>query len=116
MIDNKHTQYAIMTEKTEYGYVPNYDELVANAPNDEMKAKWIESKELHARMLKSDFPKASAFAYNGIYMMKMACGHYEIFQHHARDESDLIDWIELMQVEEKNRKCYIIYKRNKRYI
>ena len=103
MITN--TQYAIMTEKTEYGYVPNYDELVANAPNDEMKAKWIESKEFHARMLKSDYPKASAYAYNGIYMMKMACGHYEIFQHQARDESDLVEWIALMHEDKNYKKC-----------
>lgn len=85
-------------------YIPNYDELVANAPNDEMKAKWIECKETLARIGKED-AKYDGFAFNGIYMMKMACGHYEIFQHHARSESDLVDWIELMQSDKYYKKC-----------
>ncbi len=107
MIDKNNTQYQIMTDENKNNadaYVPNYDELIANAPNDEMKAKWIECQELHEKWGKED-AKFGGFAFNGVYMMKMACGHYEIFQHHARSESDLIDWIALMQVEEKNRKC-----------
>ena len=105
MIDNKNTQYCIMSDEQRNdagAYIPNYDELIANAPNDEMKAKWIASKELHDEIGKKD-ARFSGFAFNSIYMMKMACGHYEIFQHMARTESDLVEWIEMMQSE--NRKC-----------
>lgn len=105
MIDKNNTQYCIMTDeqKNDAGsYVPNYDELVVNAPNDEMKAKWIESKELHSKLAKKD-ARFGGFAFNSIYMTKMDCGHYEIFQHHAKTESELVDWIKLMQKE--NRKC-----------
>lgn len=107
MIDKNNTQYCIMTDEQKNdanSYVPNYDELIANAPNDEMKANWIETKEILERVGKED-AKYRGFAYNGIYMMKMACGHYEVFQHHVRSESELVEWIELMQVEQKNRKC-----------
>ena len=107
MIDKNNTQYCIMTDEQKNNadsYIPNYDELIANAPNDEMKAKWIESKELHERIGKED-AKHGGYAFNGIYMMKMACGHYEIFQHHVRDESELVDWIELMHTEKYYKKC-----------
>lgn len=107
MIDKNNTQYCIMTDeqKNEVGaYVPNYDELIANAPNEDMKAKWIASKELHARLGEKD-ARFGGFAFNSIYMMKMACGHYEVFQHQSRDESDLVEWIELMHTEKHYKKC-----------
>lgn len=107
MIDRNNTQYCIMSDeqKNDAGaYIPNYAELIANAPNAEMKTEWENCKKLHENIGKKE-PRFSGFAFNGIYMMKMACGHYEIFQHPVRDESDLIEWIELMTVEEKNRKC-----------
>lgn len=107
MIDKNNTQFCIMTDeqKNDAGsYIPNYDELIANAPNDEMKAKWIASKELHASIGEKE-PRFEGFAYNGIYMMKMACGHYEIFQHHVRDESELVEWIALMHTDKYYKKC-----------
>ena len=109
MIDKKTTQYCIMTDEQKNvagSYIPKYDELIANAPNDEMKAKWIECKETLEKVGKEN-PKYDGFAFNSIYMMKMACGHYEIFQHHSRSESDLIEWIELMQSEKYYKKCTI---------
>ena len=98
------TQYVIISEKTENGFIPDFDELIAEAPNDEMKAKWIESKELHERLSEKD-AKFGGFAFNGIYMMKMKCGHYEVFQHMVRDESDLVEWIALMQSDKHYKKC-----------
>lgn len=92
-----NTQYEIMDVKTENGFIPNFDDLIAESPNDEMKSKWMEAKAITE--------KHGGFTFNGVYMLKMECGHYEVFQHSAKDESDLIDWIKLMQVEEKNRKC-----------
>ena len=107
MFNKETTQYCIMTDeqRNESGvFVPNYDELIANAPNDEMKAKWIASKELHENLAEKD-ARFGGFAFNSIYMMKMACGHYEIFQHSAKNESDLIDWIELMHSDKHYKKC-----------
>ena len=44
-------QYVKMTEenKNEFGYIPNYDELIAEAPNAEMVAKWEQCRELHEK-------------------------------------------------------------------
>lgn len=102
--ENLNVQYVIMTDecKIEGKYVPNYDELIAEAPNDEMIAKWTRSKELYETTKDKDFG-FDGFAYNSIYMMEMSCGHYEIFQHSVRNEDDLIEWIKLMQKE--NKKC-----------
>lgn len=105
MNTENNTQYCIMTDEQRNdagAYIPNYDELIANAPNDEMKSKWIESKELHARLSEKD-ARFGGFTFNSIYMIQMACGHYEIFQHSARSEAELVEWIEMMQDE--NRKC-----------
>lgn len=100
-------QYVIMTDENknnEGSYVPKFDELIAEAPNDEMSAKWIEARDLFAR-LGEDNPKYEGFAFNSIYMMKMSCGHYEIFQHSVRSEDDLVEWIALMQSEKHYKKC-----------
>ena len=76
-------QYVIMTEenKNEFGYVLN-----------------------HEKIGKED-PKYATFAFNSIYMMKMKCGHYEIFQHAVGSEKDLVDWIELMLSDKYYKKC-----------
>ena len=100
-------QYVIMNDenKNDKGsYIPNYDELIADAPNDEMKAKWIASKELHESLAEKD-AKFGGFAFNSIYMMKMKCGHYEIFQHAVRSEAELVGWIELMLSDKYHKKC-----------
>jgi len=99
-------QYVKMTDenKNEFGYIPDYDQLIAEAPNSEMAAKWEQCRELHEKIGKEN-PKYATFAYNSVYMMKMKCGHYEIFQHAARSEEDLIDWIELMLSDKYYKKC-----------
>jgi len=100
-------QYVIMTEENkndEGSYVPNYDGLIAEALNDDMTAKWIEAKEFHEKLGETE-PKYQGFAFNSIYMMKMSCDHYEIFQHHSKSEDDLIEWIALMQSEKYYKKC-----------
>lgn len=45
------------------------------------------------------------FAYNMVYLMKQACGHYEIFQSLVNSESEAIKWLDLMAEEAKTRKC-----------
>lgn len=102
--NNMTTQFEIMTEenKNNGSYVPSFDELIAEAPNDEMVAKWEECMDLIERTKGKEF-SFDGFAFNCVYMMKMSCGHYEIFQHPARSEEELIEWIKLMQSE--GRKC-----------
>ena len=104
--ENLKVQYAIMTDerKIEGKYVPSFDELIAEAPNDEMAQKWADSKDLYESTKDKSFG-FDGFAFNSVYMMKMSCGHYEIFQHHSRDEDDLMEWVELMQSEKYYKKC-----------
>ena len=45
------------------------------------------------------------WAYNMIYLMKQACGHYEIYQTHVSNEKEALDWLDLMAEEAKHRKC-----------
>ena len=54
--NNMEIQYVKMTDdnKNEFGYVPNYDELIAEAPNAEMAAKWEQCRELHEKIGKED--------------------------------------------------------------
>ena len=105
--ENLKVQYVIMTDENknnEGSYVPNYDELIAEAPTEDMTSKWIEAKNLHEKLGETE-PKYQGFAFNSIYMMEMQCGHFEIFQHHVRSEDDLIEWIELMQSDKYYKKC-----------
>ena len=53
-IKDVEIQYVIMAEenKNEFGYIPNYDELIAEAPNTEMSAKWEKCRELHEKLEK----------------------------------------------------------------
>ena len=91
--ENLKAQYVIMTDENknnEGSYVPNYDELIAEAPNDEMMTKWIQSRDLHAELE----GKFRGFAFNSIYMIKMSC-----------DEDDLLEWIELMQSDKYYKDC-----------
>lgn len=37
-------------KQNEFGYIPNYDELIAEAPNAEMVAKWEQCRELHKKI------------------------------------------------------------------
>lgn len=101
------TQYCIMTveNQNEVGsYIPPYEALIKEAPNEEMAEKWRESKELHEKIGQKD-KRFQGFAFNSVYMMKMECGHYEIFQHGIHSEQELIEWIHLMQEPKYYHKC-----------
>lgn len=90
--------YEIMTNKEDDGrYYPNYENLIAEAPNEDIKNVLKESQKITE--------KFEGFAYNAIYVMKMKCGHYELFQHQVVDEDDLINWIHLMHEERNYNKC-----------
>ena len=45
------------------------------------------------------------WAYNMIYLMKQACGHYELFQTHVNSEKEALEWLDLMAKEAETRKC-----------
>ena len=94
--------YEIMANKKEDGrYYPNYENLIAEAPNKDIKNVLKESQKITE--------KFGGFAYNAIYVMKMKCGHYELFQHQVIDEDDLINWIHLMH-EERNYSVCLLQK------
>lgn len=52
-----------------------------------------------ARLEKMDW------AFNMVYLMKQACGHFEIFQNFVQSEDDAMHWLGLMAEESKTRKC-----------
>jgi len=99
-------QYEIMTEeqKTETGYyVPNFQELIKQAPNEAIAQKW---KECEAKIEETKGKTFSfdGFAFRGVYIIQKTCGHYEIFQTPVRSEDELIDWIENVALTD-NKKC-----------
>jgi hypothetical protein len=57
------------------------------APNDEMSKKWEEIDE------------NNGFSFNCVYMMRMSCGHYEVFQHTAKDIRDIVEWVKRTPVD-----------------
>ena len=68
------TNYQIMTKKDKYGeYIPDYDQLIRNANNDQERRAWERAKSNNEH-----------FAYNMVLAVKFKCGHYEILQHPVR--------------------------------
>lgn len=103
---NLKTQYEIMTEenKNQHGqYVPTFETLIKEAPNQEMANKWKEC-ETRLKQWEKENPKFSGFTYNSVYMVQKSCGHYEIFQTSCHSEEELLDWIENVELK-NNRKC-----------
>jgi len=45
------------------------------------------------------------FAYNMIYIMRQACGHYEVFQTHVANRCEAVAWLKQMEIESLTRKC-----------
>lgn len=60
-------------------YYPNYNELIKNARDEDERKYLKEVKARHIRYKKKGME--DGFAFGMIYTAKMACGHYEIFQH-----------------------------------
>lgn len=98
--------YQIMNDKSENGkYIPNIEELKNNASCQEeieylnnLEANWKEYKETgHVDFI--------GFAFNMCYVMRQACGHFEIFQTHVNSETEAMEWLKLMGSEAKTRKC-----------
>lgn len=106
MIDAKtNIQYEIMTDdQLDNGkYVPNFDKLIAEAPNETIANEWADCRDLIERTKDSDFP-FGGFAFRMVCVVKQACGHYEIFQHPYHPQYDDITEV-LTDFAEENRKC-----------
>lgn len=84
MIDEiSKIQYEAMTEenKNEEGtYVPSFDKLIAEAPNEKMAAKWQEVRELIEKMKNYEICRFSGFAFDSVYMVEKNNGEYEVLQ------------------------------------
>lgn len=94
--------YCILSaeHKSEDGKYPfsdeDFDTLFQAADSKEAKEYLISNKQ---RLLNRKW------AYNLIYLMKQACGHYEVFQSFVRNEHDALLWLERMSFEAQTRKC-----------
>ena len=64
---------------------------------NEAERAFIEKQAEHLEKFK--------WVYNMIYLMKQACGHYEIFQTHVNSEKEALEWLDLMAKEAETRKC-----------
>ena len=108
MIDkNTGIQYEIMTEenKNNDSYVPNYDELIAEAPNEEIAHQWKRSADLIESTKNSTF-SFDGFAFKLVCCVQQKCGHYEILQFPYNEQYDNIEEILQDFAEEgKHRKC-----------
>lgn len=105
-IQNQKVQYEIMTEEqhNENGYMPSYDDLIREAPNEEMRNKWIHCRDLFAKAEKTN-PRLGRFAFACVFMVQKSCGHYEIYQVpsiHTKEE--LYKWIDEVELK-GNSKC-----------
>lgn len=85
--------YQIVAKPNEKGkYVPDYSLLKNNASCQEERDYIQQVAE-----------RGHAFAFNMVYVMKMSCGHFEIFQHHVFSEAEALEWLNMMARED--RKC-----------
>jgi len=108
-------QYEIMGDenKNEFGkYLPSFDKLIEEAPNSEMKKEWEKCRELFNYC--KDNEVLSGFSFRTVYMVKLGCGHYSIYQHGmpkewsvSECEEDLFEWIRKMDFHSKDKcaKC-----------
>ena len=80
-------------------HYPNYDEMIKNATDNDERDYLIEVKERHEKWKANGFE--DGFNFGIVYTTKMACGHYELFQHpiyrhygKEPDDSNIIESIE----------------------
>lgn len=81
-------------------YFPDWDVLRAQATEAAEVEKINETEAFF-----EEAPELAGFAFNMVYVMKQACGHYEVFQSHVNGPADAHEWLDLMAEEAKTRKC-----------
>lgn len=94
--------YQVMDESRKNGsgeYIPDFNALRATASCDEERA-YIDSVE--KRIIDGKF---SGFHWNMVYITKMACGHYEIFQAPANERYPLNEILKSAQDHAATSKC-----------
>lgn len=98
--------YQIMKEKSENGnYIPNMEELKNNASCQE-EIEYLNSVEAYWKeYAETGYPELIGFTFNMCYVMRQACGHFEIFQVNVQSEEEAINWLRLMENESATRKC-----------
>ena len=97
-------QIQILKPSVDGKHYANFDELIRNARDDEEREYLIDIKKREEEWKAKGYNGLlSEFAFGLIYTTKMACGHYEIFQHPIyRDygkeptEEDVMESIEHM--------------------
>lgn len=94
---------SIKDERGEY-YVPDYDLLRKNASCEE-EIEYINDVENRYKKYKEKHLPLGCFAFNMVYVMKQACGHYEIFQLHVNNDKEAIEWLDMASKEAETRKC-----------
>lgn len=93
--------HQIMSEKDSSGnYLPDFSKLKKNAFSEE-EAAYIDSVKERRQTVS---PKLQGFAFCTIYVKKMACGHFELFQTAAHSYTELLDWFHVVY-SDSNRKC-----------
>ena len=94
MMGKLELQYEIMNDesKDETGnYVPNYDKLIEEAPNETMRNEWIRCREL---LMKNEHRGSCGFAFSCVFMIKRNDGKYHIYQTPCvHNEAELFDEI-----------------------
>ena len=106
-------QIQILKPRANGKHYPDYDEFIRNASCDEERKCLVESRKFAIdRALKGD---EIGFNFGIVYVTKMGCGHYELFQHpifreygEEPTENDIIrslqDMLEIVK-ETKNNEC-----------
>lgn len=94
--------YQIMNESNMKNnkYFPDWDILRSQATDEAEVEKINEAEDFF-----KEAPEFAGFAYNMVYIMKQACGHYEIFQTHVHSLKDAKEWLDMMAKESTTRKC-----------
>ena len=87
--------YQIMEEYQKNGdgkYIPDFDQLIADATCEEEAAYIRDVKERTERYLSTPgYESMAGFAFNMVYVTRQRCGHFEMFQspmneHHPLEE------------------------------
>lgn len=93
-------------QKNELGkYMPDMAKLKANASCKEEVDYLTEVENRWEEYRKKGHENLIGFNYNMCYVMKQACGHFEIFQTHADNEEEAMKWLGFAKEEAERRKC-----------
>lgn len=110
-------QIQILKPSSNGRHYVNYNELIRNARDEDERKYLEECRDREDEYVAKGYDVFSGFAFGIVYTAKMACGHYELFQHPIyRDygkeptEENILDSIEdvlktIRFNKKENRKC-----------